>query len=265
MKLLALATGALLVLISVVVDAPTVAGDAVTEAEMAEAATPEMEEKAEEKAASSSHDDDEQAIENMLKGGDGRSRRLLSRAKYSRVPGHSAEARRLRECKYTGCNYQHGYPYGCEGGWKASGPWKADGCVGAWGKGAGSSKKQCCREAAAAVAAALHGKGGDAGGAIWGALFMCWLLGLVISLQMHKKGKCGDTGTSLFCKLFFPECAVILHQGCENPGDHCGAFWLGCWFTVFCWTPAGTERGRRARASSWSTAAAAAEGAARRP
>ena len=35
--------------------------------------------------------------------------------------------------------------------------------------------------------------------------------------------------------------AVLFHQGCDDIGDVLCAWCLGCWFTMFCWTPKRTK------------------------
>ena len=88
-----------------------------------------------------SDDDQEAAITKMLKPIVQR-REWRERRRLQEEIDKKGFRRLAQQCHYSGCNFQHGSPYGCSSGWSASGPWKADGCVSAWGVGAGSSKKQ---------------------------------------------------------------------------------------------------------------------------
>ena len=44
-------------------------------------------------------------------------------------------------------------------------------------------------------------------------------------------------GETLLCRAACPLCAVLLHQGCDNPCDALMAFQLQCLYTVLCWKP----------------------------
>jgi len=113
-------------------------------------------------------------------------------------------------------------PQTCKDGWYPKRVEVVDGWCRAAGVAAGVPVRQyiCC----------TGGRGGDAAGAIIGGLFGFFFVCVLVSFAIHAKEKEPRTlGKSILCKIFCPECAIIAHQGCAVPGDHCGAIFLGCW------------------------------------